>query len=224
MEMPKNTIAYFMTKGTVSVSPEMSLLEAAQLMYQNSFTGLPVVDTSKKVIGIMTEYDLLTKGSAIHLPTFLKLINQFDVYRKDKSLIQDDIKKILSLRVSDVMNKDPLTLQANTSVEETAKTFAEHHKVNPILIVDKDGRLAGVVSRSDIIKFYAGVSPAHIAHLRGTPESTDRAVRDFLSDFERNFVAVSRYRTKYWLLMSVGFLIIGIIATTIFILRVDINF
>src|SRR3989338_1304762 len=144
MEMPKNTIAYFMTKGTVSVSPEMSLLEAAQLMYQNSFTGLPEVDTSKKVIGIMTEYDLLTKGSAIHLPTFLKLINQFDVYRKDKSLIQDDIKKILSLRVSDVMNKDPLTLQANTSVEEVAKTFAEHHKVNPIPIILKERRLVGI--------------------------------------------------------------------------------
>src|SRR3989344_7801942 len=135
MEPTKSTIDHFMSNNVVSVSPETPLLEAAQLMYQESFTGLPVIDDAKKIVGIMTEYDLITKGSAIHLPTFLKLINQFDVYRKDKSLIQDDIKKILSLRVSDVMNKDPLTLQANTSVEETAKTFAEHHKVNPILIV-----------------------------------------------------------------------------------------
>lgn len=224
MEPKKSTVADFMATNVVFVSPDALLLEAAQTMSKNSFTGLPVVDVSNKVIGILTEYDLLTKGTSIHLPTFLKLINQFDVYRKDQSLIQDDIKKILSLKVSDVMNKEPLVLQSSVSIEDAAKTFAEHHKVNPIPIVDEGGRLAGILSRSDIIKFYAGVSPQHAAHAKGAPQGTDRAVSDFLSDFEKNFISVSRYRTKYWLLISLGFLIVGIIAATIFILQINISF
>ena len=122
------------------------------------------------------------------------------------------------------MNKEPLVLQSSVSIEDAAKTFAEHHKVNPIPIVDEGGRLIGILSRSDIIKFYAGVSPQHAAHTKGAPQGTDRAVSDFLLDFEKNFIAVSRYRTKYWLLISLGFLIVGIIATTIFILQINISF
>ncbi len=224
MDTKRSRVAGFMTREAVSVTPETALLAAAHIMAEHNFAGLPVVDGSKKVVGILTEYDLLTKGSAIHLPTFLKLINQFDVYKKDQSLIRDDLRKILSLKVQDVMNDDPLVLFEETPIEDAARTFAEHHKVNPIPIVDQDGLLAGVLSRSDIIKFYADTRPQHPSHAHGTPYVTDQAVSEFLNDFEKNFVAVSRYRTRHWFLISLGFLIVGIIAATIFILRVDISF
>lgn len=214
----------FMVKNVVAVSPDTPLMEAANTMFQGGFTGVPVVDHERKVIGILTEYDLLTKGSAIHLPTFLKLMQEFDVYKKDQSLIAGDLKKILELRVQDVMNDDPLVLRPWASVEDAARTFGEHHKVNPIPVVDQEGKLVGLLSRFDIVKFYGHAEPHVPTNIKGAPYAADRAIKDYMSDFEKNFIAVSRYRTKYWFLISAAFLIVGVILATIFILQVNINF
>lgn len=217
------TVREFMAKNVTSVTPDAPLLEATNAMFKGGYTGVPVVDRERKVVGVLTEYDLLTKGSAIHLPTFLKLVQEFDVYKKDQSLIEGDLRKVLNLKVQDVMNDDPLTLREDTSIEEATKTFAEHHKVNPIIVVDEAGKLVGILSRFDVIKFYGHTEPSHPAKEHGTPYITDRAVKDFMADFEKNFVAVSRYRTKYWFLISLAFLVVGIILATIFILRVCIG-
>ena len=222
--MVSSLIKDFMAHDVVSVRPDTPLLEATDMMLKGSFTGVPVVDRGGVVVGILTEYDLLTKGSSLHLPTFLKLVKEFDVYKKDESLISGDLKKILNLKVQDLMNDDPLTLSPEMPIEEAAKAFAEHHKVNPIPIVDGERKLVGLLSRFDIVKFYGGVSPTHPAHEKGAPYVADRAVKDFLASFEKNFVAVSRYRTRYWFVVSLAFLVVGIIAATIFILRVEINF
>ncbi len=224
MEEQKSTVAAFMVKDVKTANPDTPLMEAVNIMFEGGYTGLPIVDRMHKVVGILTEYDLLTKGSSIHLPTFLKLMKEFDVYKKDQSLIAGDLKKILDLKVQDVMNDDPLTMHPEASLEEAATTFAEHHKVNPIPIVDAGGILVGLLSRFDIIKFYGHAEPHHPASVKGTPYAADRAIKEYMAGFEKNFVAVSRYRARYWFWISLGFLIVGIIATTIFILRVDINF
>ena len=122
------------------------------------------------------------------------------------------------------MNNDPLTLSAETSIEEATRTFAEHHSVNPIPIIDVWRKVVGILSRSDIIKFYGRTEPHHPATPHGAPYVTERAVKEFIASFEKNFVAVSRYRAKHWFWLSAAFLVVGIIIATIFILRVDINF
>src|SRR5690348_6470148 len=124
----------FMTTKVVSVHPETPLAEASQLLFSHRLSGLPVIDKEAKVVGIVTQYDLLTKNTQLHLPTFLKLLEQFDLYKKDKSLIKDDLKKILKLRVEDVMNKEPLVLPATATLQEASEIFAAHHRVNPIPI------------------------------------------------------------------------------------------
>lgn len=94
----KTKVSDFMTKEVVSVSPDMSLMEAANLLYNRGFNGAPVVDAQNKLIGVLTEYDLIQKGSSLHIPTFLKLIKEFDIYSKDKRFINDELKKVFSLR------------------------------------------------------------------------------------------------------------------------------
>ena len=78
-----------MTKNVVSVTPETSLMEAANVLYKGGFNGAPVVDGKNRLIGILTEYDLIQKGTSFHIPTFLKLIKEFNVYRKDKQFINE---------------------------------------------------------------------------------------------------------------------------------------
>lgn len=217
------TVADLMTRDVITVNPDTALLAAASILARHNLTGLPVVDEAGRVVGILTEYDLITKGSAIHLPTFLKLMREFDVYRRDQTLIREELKGILALTVRDAMNPEPLVLAPETSIAEACRTFGEHHRVNPIPIVDGSRKLVGILSRFDIIRLYAGTNP-HPARAKGSPEETDRAVSEFLQGFERNFIAVSRFRARFWLLLSAAFLILGIIITLFFLARVEVNY
>lgn len=146
-----------MTPDVVSVRPETSLLDASEAIVSNQFNGLPVIDEEGKVVGILTEYDLLSKGTAIHLPTFIKLFGAYPDHQKEDYLIGKNLGDILSFTVKDVMNSDPLTMRQDDTLTALVDQFSTHHHVNPIPIVDHDGKLVGIVSRFDIVRYYASI-------------------------------------------------------------------
>ena len=152
-----STVKDIMTFEVVSVRPEIPLQEAADILARRGFDGVPVVDEENKLVGILTEYDLISKGSAVHLPTFQKIIQNLGVYAKDKDRFNKDFETLSSLKVKDVMNSDPLTLSEDTTYEEAVTAFRDHHRVNPIPIIDKNREVVGVVSRFDVLK------PLHLA-------------------------------------------------------------
>ncbi|MBI2609936.1 CBS domain-containing protein [Candidatus Giovannonibacteria bacterium] len=141
-----------MTKKVVAVSPETSLIEAARILSEKKFSGMPVIDKKNKLVGILTEYDLISKEDLLHLPTFQKILENLAVYRKNRHEISAEIKQVSRLKVKDVMNDDPLTLQENATLESTVRTFKDHHRVNPIPVLDQNKKVVGVISRFDLIK------------------------------------------------------------------------
>lgn len=151
--MAKNlTVQDVMTREVVSVKSDTPLVEAAHIIAEHNFDGVPVLDAEGKLVGILTEYDLISKSSAMHIPTFQLILENLQVLHGDKSQFQKEIKEIMSLTVKDVMNTDPLTLSEHATYEETVTAFAEHHRVNPIPVVDANNKVVGVVSRFDALK------------------------------------------------------------------------
>lgn len=208
-----------MTKGVVSVTENTPLIQAVEVMLERDFSGLPVIDQNNVLVGIVTDYDFILKGSSIHLPTFLQLLKEFQIYKKDASRISDDIKKILGTKVGDVMNKEPLTLFEQASINDAINAFGQHHRVNPIPIIDNQHKLVGIISRLDMLKLYGAPSVNFAQHY--TTREIDKNVSRFLSDFEKQFVLVSKTRTQYWLIFSLLFAIIGFIVAFAIILRIE---
>lgn len=141
-----------MTASVISVQPETTLVEAARLMTEHKFNGLPVTDTNGVLLGIITEYGLISNQSGIHLPTLQTVLSKLPVFSKDKSEFAQQVEAVTKLTARDVMNADPLTLPNTASYEETVKAFQDHHGVNPIPVIDSTRKLVGVVSRYDILK------------------------------------------------------------------------
>ena len=141
-----------MTKEVISVNPETSLTDAARILMEKEFDGLPVIDRNNVLVGILTQYDMISKGTALHLPTIQVVLENISVFNKDKKQFQKSIREITSLAVHDVMNDDPLTFQETDTYEHAVKVFHDHHRVNPIPVIDKEKHVLGIVSRYDIIK------------------------------------------------------------------------
>jgi len=207
------TVKELMTQKPISVHADTPLIEAANILLKHNFNGLPVVDKQDKLVGLMTEYDLVLKGTSMHLPTFIKLFQQFKIYKKDAGDVNDEVKKILSMKVEDIMNKDPFTISPGSSVKEAVFIFSEHEKINPIPVVDENQKLVGILARFDLIKLFK--SPSVDMVNTSQPENVNK----FIGDFRKNFVFVSKTRVRWWLVASVLFAVIGFVIAFLIILR-----
>ena len=138
-----------MTKEVISARPDTSILDVAKLLAEHNFDGVPVTDADNKLVGLVTEYDLINKTSAVHLPTLQVVLKNLPQFKKEEAHFQEEI---LSLKASDIMNKEPLTLTPDVSYEDIIKLFREHHRVNPIPVIDKDHKVIGVISRFDVLR------------------------------------------------------------------------
>lgn len=150
--MRQISVQDIMTKDVVSVKPITSLSEAAHLLAEHGFDGVPVVDEHNQLVGILTEYDLVSKGSAIHIPTFQTILENLSVFRKDDARFKSEVAELTSLKVKDIMNNDPLTLRNDAAYEEVVVAFRDHHRVNPIPVINENRTVVGVVSRFDVLK------------------------------------------------------------------------
>lgn len=151
------TVSDIMTKDVISVHPGDTLASAAKVIMEHDLDGVPVVDNEGILKGILTQYDLISKASALHLPTMQFLLQNMTVYKKDKKDFQHEVGEIMSLKVEDLMTADPLVFEEHTSYEDAVLVFKNHHRVNPVPVVDKEKHVVGVVSRFDILRPFQGL-------------------------------------------------------------------
>jgi len=207
-----------MVQNVVMVRPETPLVEAAEVITKNDFTGLPVSDSEGRLLGLLTEYDLISRGTSLHLPTLSKLLSGASFYKSDKELLLPEVKSILELKVSDVMNKEPLTLSPNSMISEAVQLFAEHHAVNPVPVIDETRKVVGILARFDIVKLWGSANPGPETHTIAQREGGNEA-ENFLEQFNKRFVLVSKARTRWWLVASMLFGAVGFIIAFAIILR-----
>ena len=139
-------VAELMTREVLTIPPDMSVKEAAQLLFEREISGLPVVDEKKKVIGMITEKEII--GMA--LPQYAEQLGDFDVTLDDEPFIKK-IAQADKIRVKDVMRKEILCVNEDVSVAEIARLMIAK-KARRIPVLDKNKKLAGIIARADIVK------------------------------------------------------------------------
>jgi CBS domain-containing protein len=137
-----------MTKEVITVKPETTIEELARLLMKRQISGAPVVDDKGKILGIVTENDLISKNSRLHIPTILRL---FDAYIPlGTSKMESDIRKMAASTVEDICTKEIITVDEEASVEYIATIMTE--KRIHILPVVREGKLVGIIGKKDMIK------------------------------------------------------------------------
>ena len=141
-----------MTTDVLTVSKSDSVISVVKIFTDHKFNGLPVVDADKKLIGLVTEYNLITAESLLHLPTLEKISKNAQSPTEELEYLSEQVKKTAALTVGDIMETHPITLTYDDTFEKALEVLNQHHRVNPIPVIDKERKLVGVVSRYDLLK------------------------------------------------------------------------
>ena len=141
-----------MTKEVISVSPDLVVEKLAEIFWENRISGAPVVDDNGSVVAIVTENDLIDQNKKVHIPTMISILDSVIMLEKaDK--IEKEIRKMTGTTVKDICSDTLITVEPETPLDEVATIMAE--KQVHTLPVLTDGKLVGVVGKSDIIKTMA---------------------------------------------------------------------
>jgi CBS domain-containing protein len=138
-------VSTVMTTDVASVRPDTSFHELTEILAERKVSAVPVVDDDGRVLGIVSEADLLHKlefadGRSGHA------VLERSAHRQARAKADGRLAK-------DVMTSPAVTLPVGASVVKAARLL-ESHRVKRAPVVDEDGRLVGIVSRADLLKVF----------------------------------------------------------------------
>ncbi len=138
-----------MTTPVITVGPDTSIKELVKILGEHRINGAPVIDKDSKLVGIVTEADIVDQCKKLHIPSFFNFLDGI-IFLEDPSILEKEIKKMSGTTVGDICTTEVETVSPDTPVQDIATLMAEKH-IQTIPVMDGD-RLVGVVGRWDVVK------------------------------------------------------------------------
>lgn len=131
-------IATSMTPEPFCLRPEMSLLEARDYFPGKNFRHFPVTDADGLLVGMLSDRDLRSAFPSTVLDPLLRL---------------DHLKRLAQVRVESIMTRPPITLPLEATLDDALLLF-DRNTVGALPVVDREGRLAGIITVRDVLAAY----------------------------------------------------------------------
>ncbi len=150
------TAADIMDTEVPALGPQDDAKRAIELLAEREIGALPVVNSEDRVVGIVSESDLVLgdEQADLHLPHFFNLMGGI-VFTESMKGFEERLNKAFATNVRDLMSEDPVVVRADDPVEKVARLIAEKHH-NHLPVVDGEGKLAGMVTRADALAALVG--------------------------------------------------------------------
>lgn len=150
--MPK-TVAEVMSRDPILVRPETPLNEAIQILAEKRISGLPVVNDAGKLVGIISETDLMWQETGVTPPAYIMILDSV-IYLQNPAQYERDLHKALGQTVGEVMSSDPVTISPDKSLREAAKLMHDR-EVRRLPVIDTDDKIIGILTRGDVVRAMA---------------------------------------------------------------------
>jgi CBS-domain-containing membrane protein len=144
--------ADIMVTEVITVSPDETLQKAAQILLDHRISGLPVVDEAGRLLGLISEGDLMRRSE---IGTEKRRSWWLEMFTSPESRATEYVRSHAT-KVADLMTRDVITATENTSLQEIA-SMLERYGIKRVPVM-RDGKLVGLVSRANILQAFAAAS------------------------------------------------------------------
>jgi CBS domain-containing protein len=138
-----------MTTDLITASPEMEIAQAARLLLENRINGLPVVDASGKIVGIICQSDIIAQQKALPIPSYFTFLDGLITLTSMKNL-EKEVSKIAATTVSQAMTPNPVTVTSDANIQTVAALMVDKN-MHTLPVVDQ-GQLIGIVGKEDVLR------------------------------------------------------------------------
>lgn len=138
-----------MTREVITVTEESTIKELARILTSNNISGVPVINDSGRLVGVVTESDLIFQTKKVHIPTVITILDSV-FYLENPDKMGDEMKKMAGSKVKDILTSSPVSVTEETPLDEIATIMSEKN-FHTLPVVNKE-TLVGVIGKSDIIK------------------------------------------------------------------------
>lgn len=146
------TVADIMSKDLLTLTPDQDVREAATIMAAKGIGGAPVLENGR-LVGIVTEDDLIMKDVKIHFPTFIHLLDGF-IYLESIKRFEEQFRKMIGAKVKDVMTVEVSTIRSDAPIAEAATKLVDED-ISRLPVVDETETVIGIVTKADLVKAIA---------------------------------------------------------------------
>ncbi len=147
------TVGDIMTPNPITIKAEISLKNAIEIMAQNRIGGFPVINAENKLIGIISETDIMWQETGANPPAYIMILDSV-IYLENPGQYKRDLHKVLGQTVGEVMTKNPISIQPEKSVKEAAQLL-NAKKINRLPVLNSAGEIIGMITKGDIIRAMA---------------------------------------------------------------------
>jgi CBS domain-containing protein len=148
------TVADVMTPNPVVVKPQTPLQEAIETIAELHVSGLPVVDETGKLVGVISETDLMWQETGVDPPPYIMILDSV-IYLQNPARYEKEVHKALGQTVGEVMTDKPISIKPSQSLREAAHLMHEK-KIRRLPVVDEaEGKVIGILTQGDIIRMMA---------------------------------------------------------------------
>jgi CBS domain-containing protein len=147
--MPEILARDIMSRKVVTLGPEDSVTKAAKTLAEHRIGGAPVLDEEGRLIGMISESDLIIQDIKLHFPTYLQFLDSY-IYLGSLARFERELRKAVGAKVKDVMTREVFTTTPDATVQEIATLMVDEN-ISRIPVV-KDSLVVGVVTKGDLVK------------------------------------------------------------------------
>jgi CBS domain-containing protein len=141
-----------MQSDVITAKPDTTVGELADILAQNKISGVPVVDDQGRVLGMVSEADIILQDADLHFPYYIQFLESV-IYLQSVRKFEERFRKAFGSKVTEVMSEEVVAISPDASVREAATIMADRN-INR-LPVTEGGKLVGIVTRGDIVRAIA---------------------------------------------------------------------
>ena len=142
-------VADIMVRDVLTVTPDLGVKEFAELLRERHIGGAPVVDDGGRLVGIVTEGDLMALDADLHFPHYIQFLDSV-IYLESAKKFEERLRRAVAATVADIMTSNVRTVRPDDPVRKVATLMSEH-RFDRVPVVD-GGRVVGIVGRHDVLK------------------------------------------------------------------------